>query len=246
MRTLNMKEKLSPIYDFLLANRQYNHALQEKEYISMLSGHDNKTDKVISLLYNIVNSQSQPKMDYLAKFFMFIYEDKKLLDSFRAFVKKVSGKDNGCYIDLYKGLKEKDGWGPKTAALFTKVIFNLHRKKHPENLTIWADAPNGVNGSDQIFLPVDAVIIEIFKQIGFEKNNFSSINKVISTHYSASEVEVWDDLWFWGFITQKGSGGKRTIEWNLNKYWSLQHSNKDAETIKIIQKKAEIFMEFLS
>ena len=241
-----MNDKLSSIYDFLIENREYNYALQEKEYISVLSAHDNKIDKITSLLYNIINSQSQPKMDYVAKFFMFIYEDIQKLNSFESFVERVSGKDNGCYIDLYNGLKSKSGWGNKTSSLFTKTIFNLHRNKYDKRLIIWSDAPDKIIENDKIFLPVDAVIVEIFKRIGFKKNDFSSINNVIGNLYNGSDIEVWDDLWFWGFITQKGSGKKRTIEWNLNKYWSLEHSDKDANTIEIIKEKSEAFMELLT
>ncbi|WP_435524452.1 hypothetical protein [Chryseobacterium indoltheticum] len=30
------------------------------------------------------------------------------------------------------------------------------------------------------------------------------------------DIEVWDDLWFWGFINQKGSSD-RSFEWNEGK-----------------------------
>ena len=60
---------------------------------------------------------------------------------------------------------------------------------------------------------------------------FDKINRILSKNYTGDEIEVWDDLWFWGFITQKGSDSNRSFEWNEDKYWSLLHTPKDKQSI---------------
>jgi hypothetical protein len=237
-----MKEKLSSIYNFLSNNREYNKELQEKYYKSMVLCHNNVKDKAWSLLYDIANSQSQPKIDNLSKFYQDIYKDTEVLTTFKKFVKKVSNKNNSSYNDLYHGLKGCDGWGPKTSALFVKTIFHLHNNNYSAELKLWDDAPANISDSDCIYLPVDAVIIEIFNKIEHKNWTFASINKIIHEHYRSEEIEVWDDLWFWGFITQKIKDKKRVFEWNPNKYWSLKYSNKDSKAIKEIEAKSKIFL----
>jgi len=59
----------------------------------------------------------------------------------------------------------------------------------------------------------------------------------LKKYYSLSEIEIWDDLWFWGFITQKDSGKNRTFEWNENKYWMIKVSEKNEKIIKKLKKK---------
>ncbi|MGK0459084.1 MAG: hypothetical protein ACJAVE_002071, partial [Polaribacter sp.] len=56
----------------------------------------------------------------------------------------------------------------------------------------------------------------------------------------------WDDLWFWGFITQVGTGENREMQWNLNKFWTLRESDKNPKMIIEIEKKAEIFLNILN
>jgi hypothetical protein len=241
-----MRDKLKAIYAFLLDNRAYNKDLQEKYYTSIISCRVDIKDKVSSLLYNVANTQSQPKIDKLAQFYQFIYADIESLTSFKKFVKRVSGKENGCYANLFQGLKKCSGWGEKTSALFVKAIFHLHSGRYNDNLRLWDDAPQDIGENDRIFLPVDAVIMEIFKKIGFVRCKFTAINDEINKYYDGAAIEVWDDLWFWGFITQKGSGDQRAFGWNLNKYWSLEHSNKDVLVIKEIEEKSECFLKLLS
>jgi len=237
-----MQNKLSSIYDFLLGNRTYNKELQEKYYKSLILSHSNIEDKVTSLLYEIANSQSRPRIDSLSKFYRFIFEKPETLTSFQKFVDRVSNKTNGLYCDLYNGLKNFDGWGPKTSALFVKTVFHLHNKDYDARLKIWEDAPNNILLNDRLFLPVDSVIIAIFKKIENRSWTFNSINNEIGKYYKDDEIEVWDDLWFWGFITQKVINKERVFEWNPNKYWTLKFSNKDVMKIKTIEDKAKIFL----
>ena len=241
-----MKEKLISIYEFLLNNRTYNKELQENYYKSMALCHSNVKDKIMSFLYDIANSQSQPKIDSLSKFYRFIYEDTESFSTFHKFVRKVSDKDHGSYHDLYEGLKGRDGWGPKTSALFVKTMFHLHNNAYNAELRLWEDAPDNISDGDCIYLPVDTVIIAIFNKIEAKNWTFDSINKKISEYYKGKEIEVWDDLWFWGFITQKVEDKKRVFKWNPNKYWSLRYSNKDSKVIKEIEDKSKLFLNLYS
>lgn len=199
-----MKKNLDPIYRFLSENREHNKDLQERYYKSINAGHDDVKDKVVSLLYKTVNTQSRPRIDKLSEFYRFIYEDLDALTSFGSFVERISRNKNGKYADLFKGLRKKSGWGSKTSALFVKSIFQLHNGQYNPDLLLWNDAPKTIEKDDHLYLPVDSVIIEIFKKLGCNKPDFDSINRELRKHYSGEKIEVWDDLWFWGFITQKG------------------------------------------
>ena len=61
-----------------------------------------------------------------------------------------------------------------------------------------------------------------------------------------SNFEVWDDLWFWGFITQKVSGGNRTMEFNTAKYWNILDAPKDKETIATTKQLANQFIRLVN
>lgn len=243
-----MENKINVIFDFLKKNRKYNHKLQEKYHLSTILPYKNKEEKILSLLYDIVNTQSQPKIDNISNFFQDINGNIDRLETFEKFVTYLNG-DN-CIINyksLFDGLKKCSGWGNKTSALFVKNIFHFHNGKYSDELFIWDDAPNEISNDDSFYLPVDAVIISIFNEIDKSKNwNFNNINLEIKKKYSGNDIEVWDDLWFWGFITQKGSGIDRIFEWNENKYWILKETSKEKEEIKIIEEKSKIFLEIIN
>jgi len=241
-----MEEKLKILFDFLKVNRSYNKNLQIRYYSSIINPHKNITNKIVSLLYNIANTQSQPRIDYLALFYKKIYENIECLESFDRFLSLIVPNAQKNYNSLFQGMKEQSGWGDKTSALFTKSIFHLHNNEYPSELKIWNDVPSKINKNDDFYLPVDSVIISIFNQFNLEQNwNFTSINKQIKQYYSRNDIEVWDDLWFWGFITQMGTGNKRTFEWNENKYWTLQESDKNQESIIDIRIKSEQFLSLI-
>ena len=157
-----------------------------------------------------------------------------------------NGTEPNNYSGLYNGMKNQNGWGEKTSALFVKTIFHLHNKEYPNDLRIWSDAPTDLENKDSFYLPVDAVIIAIFKNIQSKNWNFKNVNKIIAENYKGKDIEVWDDLWFWGFITQIGTGDDRKMKWNLNKYWTLRESDKSQTMIKEIKNKAEQFLTVLN
>ena len=228
------------------SNREHNHQLQERFYNSVLKPFDNTSEKIISLLYNIANTQSQPKIDNLAKFFIELHENIESVNSFQSFVEYVKPKKEteNNFRTLYLGMEKQSGWGKKTSALFVKTIFHIHNSEYSKELKIWNDVPKKVEQNDEFFLPVDAVIISIFKNLDSSiKWDFDKINSKLKNFYTESEIEIWDDLWFWGFITQNGTGENRNFEWNLNKYWALKESDKNKLEIKIIESKAKTFLK---
>jgi len=244
-----MKDTLDLLFDFLKNNRKYNHTLQERYHLSSITSHNNTEDKILSLLYDIVNTQSQPKIDNISKFFKNISKHKEALQSFKNFVNFLNSSTNmePSFNALFHGLKNQSGWGNKTSALFVKNIFHFHNGKYSDELFIWNDVPKEINNNDTFFLPVDAVIIAIFNKIDSSVNwNFNKINSKIKEFYSSENIEIWDDLWFWGFITQKGSGYNREFVWNENKYWVLKETSKDKKTIEDIKAKTESFLKILN
>lgn len=241
-----MNEKLDKIFNFLNANRKYNFELQNRFYLSTISAYTKPKDKLISLLYSTANTQSQPKIDKLAIFYKKIIEDEKCLTSMKAFIEKISPKSQNNFESLYNGMKKQDGWGKKTAALFTKNIFHLHNGEYSDKLKIWDDVPTKILEKDNFYLPVDAVIIAIFNKLNSKTNwNFENINKTLKKVYNGQQIEVWDDLWFWGFISQNGSGNNRIFEWNENKYWILNETDKNPKMITEIKTKTEEFLKII-
>ena len=241
-----MIDRFKIMYSFLEENREYNHALQDRFYNSTISPYSDQKDKIISLLYNVANTQSQPKIDKIADTYRKIINDSSCLDSFRNFVLKINSQKQVeiNFDSLYNGMKLQDGWGKKTAALFSKNIYHFHNGQYNGNYKIWEDVPETITENDNFYLPVDAVIIAIFKKLDSSKKwDFDKINATLKAQYKGVQIEVWDDLWFWGFITQHGTGDKRIFKWNENKYWALKESDKNPEMIKTIKDKAEIFLK---
>ncbi|WP_045377501.1 hypothetical protein [Vibrio campbellii] len=238
------KIQLEDIFEFLKANRDFNLRLQEQFFLPVLSVDVSVNPKVINLLYHVANTQSQPKIDPLAEFYQSVYQNIEKTRTFESFVELLTGKKSTLFNDLYQGLRDQKGWGKKTAALFTKVVYQAHNKLS-KDCYFWVDTPTEITERDEIWLPVDAVIIHIFEQLGMHKPSFDKINRLIKQHYEGNDLEVWDDLWFWGFITQKGTGNTRKIEWNENKYWSLTHSDKNPLVLRRIKEKSIEFIGLL-
>lgn len=243
-----MKDKLNKIYNFLSENRKYNKELQEKYYSSWVCSYAKTSDKVTSILYKVANSQSQPKIDLLSDFFEKINDNKESLNSFLSFSNYIgtSTYKEANYFTLFENLKKIEGWGNKTSALFVKNIYHMHNDNYSSKLKFWDDAPRKIEANDSLMLPVDIVITEIFQKIDSKIIwNFTSINNTLKDYYKGDDIAIWDDLWFWGFITQKGSGKDRAFEWNKSKYWMLEESPKDSNTIGIIENKAIEFLKLL-
>lgn len=253
-----MQQRLEGIKKFLKENSHYNKELQIRFALGSIGTNENTFNKLIALLYDTANTQSQPKMDLLAIFFKDIYKNKDDINSFDSFVKYINnGKFNQKtpYESLYKGLKSQKGWGEKTSALFVKNIYNYHynfqQDKERKELKIWSDVPK-LNENDKLYLPVDSVIKVIFNALSpkMNRNNkfkdwtFNNINKTFQG-FSNKDVILFDDLWFWGFITQRVENKYRKLEWNDDKYWMIKESCKDEHIIQTIKDKAEIFLKLI-
>ncbi len=242
-----MKDRIEELFKFISSNRKYNKALQERYYRSIILPYKDEKEKIISLLYHIANTQSQPKIDKLAEFYKSIITEENSLKSFKEFVLKINPNGKSNFESVYKGMLNQKGWGPKTSALISKSIFHLHNGQYPEDLKIWNDVPKLIDENDSFYLPVDAVIIAIFKKLDNSiKWDFDKINKTLEKKYKGQQIEIWDDLWFWGFITQNGSGDNRAFEWNENKYWVLKESDKDKMKIEEIKNKCQEFLEIFN
>lgn len=241
-----MNAKIEQLYKFISENREYNKALQERYYRSIILPYKGQKEKIISLLYHIANTQSQPKIDNLAEFYKSIINEESNLSSFKEFINKINPNGDRNYESIFKGMLNQTGWGNKTSALISKSIFHLHNGQYSDDLRIWHDVPQIIAENDNFYLPVDSVIIAIFKKLDSTKNwNFININSTLKKDYKGQEIEVWDDLWFWGFITQNGSENRR-FEWNENKYWILKESDKDKIKIEEIKNKCHEFLKIFN
>lgn len=228
-----MNKKLRDIYSFLSENRAYNMPVQIGAYKLAMIPYANTSDKVYSLLYATLNTQSQLKMDKSAAFFKLMIDNYEKLNSFSGFIETIGGNVNTpiTFKSLHKLLKEQPSWGDKTAALFVKAIYHTHIG-YAKELYFWNDCPETIVEDDELYLPVDAVINFIFLKLGNPcKSNFKDINAYIKNKLPNTDFEIWDDLWFWGFITQKSIGGSRKLEFNEAKYWNLLDAPKDKATI---------------
>ena len=146
-------------------------------------------ERLLLQLYAIANSQSQPKLDPLAKFwksFHHQYEEEVpsiqgLVDFLtRNGVKDPLSSTTTTIEKLYIGLKAQDGWGEKTAALFVKALVSIHLSD--DKSLHFLDAPSIQYVRDlkeeKIYLPVDAVIKHIFKSMNIlAGDSFIEINK---------------------------------------------------------------------
>ncbi|MFN8317831.1 MAG: hypothetical protein U0V54_00255 [Saprospiraceae bacterium] len=246
MKNSSLPLRLISLFHFLSANRQYNQNLQLKFYKATLLPYETKPEKILALLYNTANTQSQPDIDKLGTFFMALHQHKACVSTMCDFIKHFDQTKPLSFRSLFEVLENQDGWGPKTAALFVKNIYWLHNKGYGSIFKIWPDVPKKVSKDDELYLPVDAVITAIFKQMHPNRTwNFTSINSFVKEHYKRDDIEVWDDLWFWGFFNQKVVKKKRVFEWNENKYWAMKQTDKDAVIIGEIKKKAEVFLELV-
>lgn len=242
-----MKTKLKNIYHFLKENRKYNKLIQVSFYESAIMPYDNTFDKVYSLLFQILNSQSQLNMDKSAEFFKRIASKKSNLESFSNFLKAIGGTVNTpkTFKSLFELLSKQPSWGNKTAALFVKAVYHCHIG-YSKDLKFWDDIPSELSKEDEIYLPVDAVIYFIFETLGNPcSKTFWGINKYIKENAPTSSFDIWDDLWFWGFITQQSKDKTRVLEWNENKYWNLQNAKKDSKSIEDTMKLANQFITLL-
>jgi hypothetical protein len=237
-----MTKKIEKIFQFMSENRKYNKELQERYYRSFILSCRTEKEKIISLLYHIAATQSRPNIDRLAAFYRILVRDENSLTTFEDFINLINAGASCSFESVYKGMLNQSGWGNKTSALLSKSIYHLHNGQYSEELRIWEDVPAVIEHDDRFYLPVDAVITAVFQKLDPSvKWTFTNINSFLLKTYTCNQIEIWDDLWFWGFITQNGSQ-QRKFEWNENKYWILKESDKSTKMIEEIKSKCFEFL----
>ena len=246
-----MEKKLKNIYRFLKSNRKYNYSAQAGFYNECITPYHAASKKATSLLFHILNTQSRSRIDKVFVFYKFLEYNKRNLSSFWKFARAlgIERDTKTPFKDVFSALKShkpKWGWGAKTAALFTKSLYHTHRGKYKQ-FAFWKDVPELKKG-DLLYLPVDTVINHLFKKITDKKRiSFSTINENLHEEYAGKKMEVWDDLWFWGFITQQTKKEKRTTTaFNEAKYWAQPHFDKRSTTINEIKRKASQFKNLIT
>src|SRR5688572_4091122 len=100
-----MNDRLENVFSFLTENRQFNHSLQDRFYQSVISPYNDTAEKVVSLLYHIANTQSQPKIDSLASFYKNVFQDTRCMSSMKMFIEKINPNKPINFENLYNGMK---------------------------------------------------------------------------------------------------------------------------------------------
>ncbi len=247
--------KLNEIYAFLEENQEHNKKLQNATCEDIFGRNaGSPTDHLRAILFEAVHTQRNPILDKLKNFWIDFDQYSKTLNggdlSLDDFLKTVLNPDfeGSNYLEaLYSGLKAVDGWGCKTAAMATKNLFLIsqnHCLEFP-----FDEKEKLKDKQHELNVPVDTVINFIFKELGLvDKGSgdavFREINRQLKMVKGSSPI-IWDDLWFWGFITQRNKkpGPGRDIVWNPGKLYGLKYAYLlDAEEIK---SKAKEFIELL-
>lgn len=247
MRDDQTTKKLNQIFNFLKRHHDYNRLIQYGYVKQTLSACHSPRERMCLLLERAVNSQSMPRLDKVAAFWKAAHESKDHLDSYRGFCDFTKGESQ---TDLKTALASQEGWGDKTASLFVRNLWIAYCEEELKPL-IWSDLDLK---HERLYLPVDAVIRNIFSQIDTSKKwDFDSINEKLNPkcekpQYSNEQMLIWDDLWFWGFITQRSEPGSemRKFEWNEAKYWSIFTAPRDEKSIKKIKALAEGFVNLIN
>jgi hypothetical protein len=242
--------KIEKIYQFLSENHHWNETFQLEEYKICLTHCSTAKHRLIALLHMVAHTQSKPKLGSLATFWEHLEDAPwtrrapSLLE-FTAYIEKRGSPyadSTGPWDRLFQALKNVKGWGPKTAALFIKSIIGLHRSNLAYLYCLKdAECARSFDDADRIYLPVDAVIRRVFEACRVTPlgKSFYPINATLyRAGYTAEQMLVWDDLWFWGFFTQDSSSGGRKIGWNKARFWGqLSAPKSEVETIHALSKK---------
>ena len=246
MRDDQTTKKIKDVFNFLKRHHDYDRLIQHGYVKQTLSACSSPRERMRLMLERAVNSQSKPSLDNVAAFWKDVHESKENLDSYRGFYDFIKRES---HTDLMSALSRQAGWGNKTASLFVRNLWIAYCEKALKPL-IWSDLDLT---HERLYLPVDAVIKNIFSQIDTSKKwDFVSINHKLNPNgekpqYSNEQMLIWDDLWFWGFITQRSEPGSklREFEWNEAKYWSIFTAPRDKISIKKIKALAEGFVNLI-
>lgn len=233
--TNELRGRLERIFEFLIRHRHFNEAVQHAAYRQDVLPWPDTGSKLRSLLHSKAHKQSSPKLDVLMPTWKQLHQNYDAFKEVRSpgelnealwtLAKPDVVRDRAnrpVFEEMWTALDKAAGFGPKTAALFVKSIVEIHTLPINHGLHFLPDF--SVDPQDRFKVPVDTVIEHIFSCLGAPRANFTSINELItqSELSFAERPTLWDDLWFWGFITQM-SGAKtgRTNCTNEPKFWSI-------------------------
>ncbi|TWC59554.1 MULTISPECIES: hypothetical protein [Burkholderia] len=236
---------ITELYAFLVEHHHVNAVIQHG-FIGESLSPATVDDRALLLMHRVLQTQSRPKLDPICQFFSRV-RDERAHRTFAAFRKLVTADGKLRVVD---GLALQPGWGAKTAALFVRNLAYI--ESTPKlRAKFWRDTR--VLEGDQLRLPVDAVILTIFETLAPRINwpkAISAPNVGRYFHndlgYRDEELLVWDDLWFWGFVTQKTVQGRtRELGWNESKYWAIPHAPRDRQSIADIRRCSERFLKLI-
>lgn len=233
--TSELNGRLTEIFRFLGLYRHYNEAVQHAAYRKDVLPWPDTGSKLRSLLHSKAHTQSSPKLDLLMPTWKQLHQNYDTFNNVRSpselnealwtLAKPNVVRDRvsrPVFEEMWVALDKAAGFGPKTSALFVKSIVEIHTLPINSDLRFLPDF--SVDPLDRFKIPVDTVIEHIFGCLGMSNTNFTSINALITQSglYCAKRPTLWDDLWFWGFITQKsGTKARRTNCTNEPKFWSI-------------------------
>ncbi|WP_175914686.1 hypothetical protein [Burkholderia metallica] len=233
------------LYAFLVEHHHVNAAIQQGFLGESLSP-ATVGERALLLMHRALQTQSKPKLDPICEFFQEI-RDQRATENFAAFHHLITA---GGKLGLVDGLALKRGWGPKTAALFVRNLAYI--ESTPKlRAKFWRDTR--VLKGDQLRLPVDEVIVTVFRALAPHINwskaiSPSNIGRYFhhALQYRDEELLIWDDLWFWGFVTQRTvAGATRELGWNESKYWAVPHAPRDHQSIEHIKQCSGRFLKLI-
>jgi hypothetical protein len=225
-------------------------------YVKTLRAWTDNGDKLRSLLHATAATQAIGSLDGLANTWRRLHANRKAFDDVLTVVQLAEAlrlledpSDRNCsrkghiFDAMWAGLANANGFGAKTAALFVKAIIDVHTL--PENADLRFLEDFRVHAADVVRVPVDSVITYVFRCLTGRKLSPLAINRLIfdSGLHDETQLTLWDDLWFWGFITQHGGGEGRRLGINEAKFWSILASPKDQWPV--IKTAAEDFIALL-
>jgi hypothetical protein len=248
--------KLQEVFEFLEKNRNYNMRTQHVFYSTTLCPSCSQYDKISALLHSNLQTQAKASIDSASETWKKLYAEKGRFDrvtnlqQLENALKFLGTPDSGpavvrgTFDSIWNVLVKVPGFGPKTAALFIKAIIDIHKVELNKNLRFFDNF--SIEENDFIRVPVDSVIIFIFHLITGQTLSFDEINDLIFVigSYTNTQAAIWDDLWFWGFITQYGGGNNRMLKINGPKFWTIYGSPK--EEWSIVESLAGDFIRLLS
>jgi len=256
-RITKIGRDLDTLYSFLSKNAEYNAHVQHMAYVSVLKPWSGNYDRISSLLHSHMQLQASPSLDDMSKTCQNLFQHRESFDAVRSPAallaalrnlsdcsRNVSGSNCETFDCMWHVVKDIPGFGPKTAALLIKAVIDVHTLEVNRNLR-FLDGFCVLQG-DFVRVPVDAVIQYIFNRLTGRILDFDTINQLIFkiAGRDSAEATTWDDLWFWGFITQHGGGDKRKLAINEAKFWTIFGSPKNKWNA--VRQRAGEFIEILS